>query len=246
MVKNMKAKIIHYCWFGGAPKSVLIEKCIESWRHFFPEYEIKEWNESNFDINHNLYVRQAYEMKKYAFVSDYVRFWALEQYGGLYFDTDAEVIRPFGELLDRDGFAGFETDAFIAPGLVLYVREPNHPVIRDTREWYDRARFLDDDGNRIKLNVCGIFTDILTNYGFVPNGKQQTCGGITLFPKDYFCPYDDATGTLHKTENTYAIHWYAKSWMPKKRVLRNRVTRVLHRVFGTDIRRKLQRLIGKK
>ena len=109
------------------------------------------------------------------------------------------------------------------------------------REWYDNARFLDENGERIKLNVCNIFTNILKEYGFKPNGKLQDCAGMVLYPKDYFCPFDDATGKLHKTENTYAIHWYAKSWMSKRKIIRNKLTRILHRIFGTDIRQKLKR-----
>lgn len=236
-------QIIHYCWFGGNPKSAKIEQCIASWRQYFPDWEFIEWNETNFDVSCNLYVRQAYATKKWAFVSDYCRFWALEKYGGLYFDTDVEVIRSFDDLLDNEGFAGFETETQVAPGLVLYTREPNHPVIRKTREWYDQARFLDDNGERIRINVCGIFSNILSEYAFVPNGQLQTCGGITLYPKDYFCPFDDATGLLHKTENTYSIHWYDKSWMSKGRILRNRCTRILHRVFGSDIRQRIERMI---
>lgn len=238
-------KIIHYCWFGGNSKSTVIEKCIESWKHFFAGWEIREWNENNFDINHNIYVKEAYQARKWAFVSDYVRFWALEKYGGLYFDTDVEAIRPFGELLEDEAFAGFETEKDVAPGLVLYSREPGHPLIVQTREWYDQAKFLDENGERIRINVCGVFTDILFRYGFVPNGQKQICCGMILYPKEYFCPFDDATGLLHKTENTYSIHWYDKSWMSKRRVLRNKCTRILHRIFGTNIRQKLLRIFGK-
>lgn len=232
-------KTIHYCWFGKAPKSKVILKCIDSWKKFFPDWEIKEWNESNFDVKHNIYVSQAYDCKKWAFVSDYVRFWALDKYGGIYFDTDVEVIRSFDDLLDNEAFAGFETDEFIAPGLVLYAKEPNNKVISATKEYYDNAVFLDENGERIKRNVCGIFTEILNGYGYIPNGKLQSCGGMVLYPKDYFCPFDDATGVLSKTENTYSIHWYDKSWMPMKLKIRNKITRGIHRVFGTDIKKRI-------
>ncbi len=241
----MGTPTIHYCWFGGNPKSAVIEKCIASWRKFFPDSEIIEWNEDNFDVSCNLYVRQAYEAKKYAFVSDYARFWVLEQYGGLYFDTDVEVIRPFDELLEQEAFAGFETPEYVAPGLVLYAKNPDNPIIREAKQWYEKAAFLDGNGERIKINVCGMFTDILRGHGFLPNGQLQTCRGMTLYPKDYFCPFDDATGLLTKTENTYCIHWYAKSWMSPGRVLRNKATRIIHRMFGTDIKQKLKKLVGR-
>lgn len=236
-------KIIHYCWFGHGQKTKKIEECIKSWKKYFPDWEIKEWNESNFDVHCNTYVSQAYEKQKWAFVSDYCRFWALEKYGGLYFDTDVEVIRPFDELLENKAFAGFETEKDIAPGLVLFVKEPQNKIISKTKEYYDNAKFLDENGNRIRINVCNIFTDILKAYGFVPNGQKQICGDMILYPKDYFCPFDDATGLLHKTENTYSIHWYDKSWMSKERVLRNKITRILHRVIKPEITSKIKKII---
>lgn len=234
-------KIIHYFWFGGNPLPKKTEKCIESWHKFFPDFEIKRWDETNFDINANLYIRQAYAAKKWAFVSDYARFKILEEYGGLYFDTDVEVIRPMYDLLSLEAFAAFETDRFIAPGLVLWAREPGNHIMAAMRKNYDSLSFLDDNGERIKKNVCGLFTELLTPYGFTPNGTLQVVGGMTLFPKDYFCPFDDATGVLHKTENTYTIHWYDKSWMPKKKIIRNKITRILHRIFGVDFKKKLLR-----
>lgn len=239
---TIMCKIIHYCWFGRNPKSATMEKCIASWKRYFPSWQLIEWNEENFDVRINTYVSQAYDAKKWAFVSDYVRFWALEKYGGIYFDTDVEVIRSFTPLLSDQAFVGFETDKFLNPGLVLYASKPNHAIISETRQWYDSARFLDDDGERIKKNVCNIFTDIISNYGYVPNGKTQTCGGIKLYPKDFFCPFDDTTGILTKTENTYSIHWYDKSWMPKRKILRNKITRIIHRFFGTDIKNRLKQL----
>lgn len=105
---------------------------------------------------------------------------------------------------------------------------------------------MDRNGERIRVNVCGIFTGILEKHGFVPNGQLQVCDGMTLYPQDFFCPFDDATGLLHKTENTYAIHWYDKSWMSKGRIIRNRITRLIHRWLGKDIRRKVEKLVGKQ
>lgn len=232
-------EIIHYFWFGGNPLPKKAEKCIESWKRFFPDFEIKRWDESNFDISANLYIRQAYEAKKWAFVSDYARFKVLEEYGGLYFDTDVEVVRDMSELLKNDSFAGFETNDYINPGQIMWAKEPGNQLIKEMRETYDRLSFLDENGNRIRKNVCNLFTELLSLYGFQPNGKLQVCGGMTLFPKDYFNPFDDATGLLHKTANTYTIHWYDKSWMPLRRKVRNKCTRILHRIFGSDIRQKL-------
>ena len=125
----MIPKIIHYCWFGGNPLPESAKKCIASWRKFLPDYQIKEWNEDNFDVNSIPYTQEAYEAKKYAFVSDYARFWILYKYGGLYFDTDVEVIKSFKELLENEAFAAFETEKYIAPGLVLWAKEPKNGII---------------------------------------------------------------------------------------------------------------------
>lgn len=237
----MIQKIIHYCWFGGKEKPELVNKCIRSWLKYFPDFEIKEWNESNFDINCNAYVKQAYENKKYAFVADYVRFWALEKEGGLYFDTDVEVIRPFTELLENEAFVGFETEEYVNPGQVLFAQKPNNLIVKKTREWYETASFLNENGEMIPHTVCTVFSDILKDYGFQPNGQKQVCNGMVLYPIDYFNPYDDATGRLNKTENTYAIHWYAKSWIPKSKRLRSKITRVFHRIFGKDCFKRFRR-----
>lgn len=239
-------KIIHYFWFGGAPLPKKVGKCIDSWNKHFPDFLIKRWDESNFDVNANLYIRQAYAMKKWAFVSDYARFKILEEYGGLYFDTDVEVIRPMNELLKLDAFVGFETDKQVAPGLVMYAKEPGSHVISAMRKKYEELSFLDENGNRIKKNVCGLFTELLEKYGFEGNNLLQKCGDMTIFPMDYFNPYDDATGLLHKTENTYTIHWYDKSWMSKSKVFQNKCTRLLHRYCGIDIKKKLLRVFLRK
>ena len=235
-------RVIHYIWFGKNPLPQRTRLCIDSWKRFFPDWEIRRWDENNFDLDSNLYAKQAYSVGKWAFASDYARFRLLDDFGGLYFDTDVEVIREFGDLLELEAFSGFETEKEVAPGLVLYSREPRQPVIHKTREWYEKARFLDDAGRPMTSpNVCGIFKAVLRGYGFAANNQRQNCGGLTLFPRDYFCPLDDSTGLLHRTTNTYSIHWYDKSWLPWHMILRNRCSRLLHRWLGTDIRSRLFR-----
>lgn len=238
-------KTLHYCWFGHNELPAKTLHCIESWRRYFPDFDIKRWDEGDFDVHQCQYVHEAYESKKWAFVSDYARFKILEQYGGMYFDTDVEVIRSMSDLCELEAFAGFEGTRHINPGLVLWSKGPHQQVISAMRKKYESIPFLDEQGNRIRINVCGLFTDLLDDYGLVRNGAMQTCGGMTLFPNEYFNPFDDATGVLNATENTYAIHWYDKSWMPKRRVFRNRCTRILHRILGTDIRKKVYKLVGK-
>lgn len=234
-------KKIHYCWFGGAEKSKLINKCIESWKKFFPDFEIIEWNESNFDVNRNLYTRQAYEAKKYAYVSDVARFVVLYEQGGLYFDTDVEVIKPFDDLLEEDAFSALETENYIAPGLVMWCKSTQNPIIKEMLDYYDKAMYLDENGNKLPGTVCSIFTEIMRGHGFKDGNDIKRLDGFVIYPIDYFCPYDDATGKLTKTKNTRAIHWYAKSWMSGKTVARVKVTRVIHRIFGKNSLKFLKR-----
>ncbi len=232
-------KTIHFFWFGGAEKGKTIEKCIASWKKFFPDFEIKEWNESNFDVRQNKYISQAYDAKKFAFVSDFARFKVLHEQGGLYFDTDVEVIKPFYELLERDAFAAFETEEFVAPGLVLWVKEPDNEMLGEILETYAELEFINPDGSLNTVTICKYFTDTLKNHGLRPdNGTVQQCGSFSVFPREYFCPFNDLTGVMKKTDNTCAIHWYAKSWMSKKDIIRNRATRILHRYLGVNFFRR--------
>ncbi len=235
-------KTIHYFWFGGNPKTALIEKCIASWKKYFPDFEIKEWNESNFDVRQNEYVSQAYDAKKYAFVSDFARFKVLHDEGGLYFDTDVEVVKPFYDLLEKDAFTGFETENSVNPGLVLWAKNPGNAEFSAALRVYSELNFYNDDGSQNTYAVCRIFTDILKSRGLrSDNGSVQDCDGFTVFSRDYFCPFNDLTGELKKTENTRAIHWYAKTWMTKKEIVRNRITRVIHRYFGVDFLRRFRK-----
>ena len=232
-------KTIHFFWFGGAEKGKTIEKCIASWKKHFPDFEIKEWNESNFDIRQNKYISQAYDAKKFAFVSDFARFKILHEQGGLYFDTDVEVIKPFYNLLERDAFVGFETDEFVNPGLVLWAKEPGNEMLGEILETYAGLEFVNPDGSLNTVTICKYFTDTLKNHGLKnDDGTVQQCGSFSVFPREYFCPFDDLTGVMKKNENTYAIHWYAKSWMSKKDIIRNRITRILHRYLGVNFFRR--------
>jgi len=227
-------KTLHFFWFGGAEKPRLVQKCIESWYKYLPDFEIKQWDESNFDVAQTAFTQGAWEAKKYAFVSDAARFIVLYRYGGLYFDTDVELIKPLGEILENDAFAAMENSEYASPGLVLWSKEKENPVIGEVMELYQSSSFVLPDGTFNMLTVSKYFTGVLEKYGFVKEDKLQHCGSFTIYPKECFCPYDDLTGTLHVTENTYAIHWFAKSWMKKSQIARNRVTRILHRLFGIE------------
>lgn len=248
----MIPKVIHYCWFGGKPLPKSAIKCISSWRRFFPDYEIKEWNESNFDVNAIKYTRQAYELKKYAFVSDYARFWILYNYGGMYFDTDVEVVKPMNDIIDNGPFMGIEVPAdeeknklpMVAPGLGLGA-EPGMEFYKNVMSFYGELEFVDKNGNILPGTVVSHNTNVLEKNGLKPTNNIQHVAGITIYPRDYFNPLDDATGRLNKTANTRTIHWYDKTWVDNYGPVRKWATRIVHRIFGTSFSSKIKLLFAK-
>lgn len=249
----MIPKIIHYCWFGRNPLPELAQKCIASWRKYLPDYEIKEWNEDNFDVNIIPYTREAYEAKKYAFVSDYARFWILYHYGGLYFDTDVEVIKPMDDIIARGAFMGLEKGAYrdgkpmVAPGLGLGV-EANHPFYKTMLSTYNGMTFLNADGSQKSGTVVTTTSDVLYKEGMSPSEEMQQIFGIWVYPADYFCPLDSTTGILSITENTVSIHHYDASWIDhstlsyKVHLLKNYVFRILGTRAANMFNRLLHRI----
>lgn len=213
----MIPKIIHYCWFGRNPLPPLAIKCIDSWKKYFPDYEIKEWNEDNFDVNIIPYTQEAYKAKKYAFVSDYARFWILYNYGGIYFDTDVEVIKPFDDILLRGSFMGCESDASdsnsisVAPGLGLGVNS-GHILYKSILELYKDQHFINQDGSFNLQTVVTYTTELLKRYGLRNNKGIQECSDIWIYPSEFFCPISIIDGKLRITKNTHSIHHYAQSW----------------------------------
>ena len=223
----MIPKIIHYCWFGGNPLPESAKKCIASWRKFLPDYEIKEWNESNFDVNIIPYTAEAYKAKKYAFVSDYARFWILYKYGGLYFDTDVEVIKNMDDIIAKGAFMGLEKKQAgatpncigVAPGLGLGVNpglglgvNPGLGLYKELLDVYDDKHLFSAFG-KIGETIVGITSKIMQKKGI----KRQSdgflhCGEITIYPEEYFCPKNYYTGELTITPNTCAIHHYTATW----------------------------------
>lgn len=234
----MIPKIIHYCWFGKKQKPQYILRCISSWRKWFPDYEIKEWNESNFDINLCSYTREAYSVGNYAFVSDVARFHILFYEGGLYFDTDVEIIASFDDLISSGAFMGMETQGIdgsfpnVNPGLAVGAEKGNI-VIKAILDHYQSIHYFSEDGKKSEGTVVLHTTTVLrSSFGLQPNNSIQKLGPITIYPVDYFNPFNDLTGVLEKTANTRSIHWFAKSWI-KIPFIYFRITRFVHRIFGT-------------
>ena len=208
----MIPKVIHYCWFGGAPLNDLAKKCIASWKKFCPDYEIKEWNESNFDIASNPYVKEAYTARKWAFVSDYVRLYVLYEYGGIYLDTDVELLKNIDAFLDQPAFSGFESEQSISTAIMG--SEKGGEWMEYLLSYYQNRHFILPDGRYdLKTNVITITDMTRSRYGIrLDNTYQKIDGILSLYPKDYFCPKSYETEEIKITENTCCIHHFSASW----------------------------------
>ena len=215
----MIPKILHYIWFGNNPLTPLAEECLESWRTVMPDWKIMRWDETNFDIAAApLYVRQAYEVRKYAFVSDYVRLWALEQYGGVYVDTDVKVLKSYEPLLNDTAFIGLEESKAHLPGTCVMGCEAHCKWVKDMLALYNDIEFVKTDGSLdLTTNVerMGLF---LQTKGFVPSREAQYLPDycLRIYTHDYFSPIT-STRVMRKTKNTYSIHYFAESWRDGKK-----------------------------
>lgn len=207
----MIPKIIHYCWFGRGEMPELARKCIASWHEFMPEYEYKLWNEDNFDVNAIPYVKEAYEAKKYAFVSDYVRLWALKKEGGVYLDTDVEIFKSFNDLLSYDAFAGFEGSKHSPVGTCVMASKVNGLWVSEILGAYLNRHFVKEDGTFDLITNVQFITAMMCTQGFTPDGKEQNYKDLHVFPVDYFSPRH-TTGEYIQTEHTYCDHLGMGSW----------------------------------
>lgn len=229
--KRKIPRIIHYCWFGHGEKPDLVKKCIESWKEHLHEYHIVEWNEENFDINSLPYVKEAYEAKKYAFVSDYVRVYALYRYGGVYLDTDVEVFKNFDDLLHHESFWGFEQENYIATSTIGAAK--GNPIIEIFLDSYKGKKFIKEDGSYDDLTNVAIVSGILEKQGLILNGQHQEFAGLAAFyPQTYFSPYDYINCRKFITENTYAMHHFYKSWLPPKARFKSNVKTAIAKLIG--------------
>lgn len=228
----MVPKKIHYCWFGRDKKPQLAKKCISSWKKVCPDYEIIEWNEENLNIDAYPYAKYCLENKKWAFLSDFVRLVVVAEHGGIYFDTDVELLKRPDDLLLYGAFYGFENNSNVATGLG-FGAEANHPTILAMREQYLNLKAKED--GTYPLVVCpALNTQALIPFGLKLDGSRQNIAGAEILPSDFLNPYDDPTGRLNKTSNTISVHWYTKSWMSRGSILRSRLTKPLHRIFGVN------------
>lgn len=236
----MIPKKIHYCWFGRGEMPELAKKCIESWKKYLPDYEIKEWNEDNFDMEMYPYVKEAYKCRKYAFVTDVVRLYALYTEGGIYMDTDVEVLKPLDRFLTHVAFSGFEDDENIPTGIMA--AEKGSKWAKENLEYYNNRHFIKEDGSYdVTTNVTTI-TNYMLQFGLKQNNTYQDFPGlITFYPKDYFCPKSHIDEKLYLTKNSYTIHHFSGSWIPKhRRVIRS----IILKIGGVKLKNIIKRFCG--
>lgn len=215
-------KIIHFCWMSGEDYPELIKKCISSWKEKLLDYEIKLWNADNFNVNMCRYTKEAFVAKKYAFVSDYVRLYALYYEGGIYLDSDIEVLRKFDDLLNNNAFTGFENSNSVAAWILG--SEKGNPIFKEFLEYYKDKPFILSDGTYDLTPNPILITEICKKHGLALNGKRQELDNITVYPSDFFNPYTRANEGLNITANTYCIHYYNGSWISdaKKEIIEKR------------------------
>ena len=247
-MEAMIPKKIHYVWLGKGEKNERIKKCIDSWRKFLPDYEIVEWNEDNFDINYNDFTKKSYELKKYAFTSDVIRLYALYTEGGIYMDTDVEILKPLDEFLKLPAFTGYEASSGMAPVTGLMASAPKGVWVTEQLAYYDDKHFINPDGTLDMTPNTVTISDIMVKNGFEITGKYGVYkDDMHVFPVDYFCPLT-STRVLKLTSNTCCIHHFAGSWVERTRwqKFKNFIARDLIGSKLTDKIVQLKRKLKKK
>ena len=233
----MIPKVIHYCWFGGNKLDKGAKKCIKSWKKYCPSFQIVQWNESNFDISATpKYVRDAYAAKKWAFVTDYVRLFVVNRQGGIYLDTDVELIKSLDFLLKYDAFFGFEDYSekglfFVSTGQGFGAKAGNELVQSMMRD-YETLSFIKDDGTYNYTACPHTNTHVFAEYGFNLNDKTQTINNVILMDHSYMCPKQWQTGAIKITENTISIHHFGGSWTSKKRTFSFTIKSIFRKIIG--------------
>ena len=232
----MIPKIVHYCWFGKGEKPKLAQKCIASWKKYLSDYEFIEWSEDNFDITSIKYVEEAYICKKYAFVTDYVRLYALYNIGGIYMDTDVEVLTDYDMFLHHKAFSGFESDGNVPTGMMA--AEKGNKWIGDLLKYYNDKLFIHDDGSYNLTTNTTIITNYMVEIGLrLDNTYQNFEGLVSMYPSDYFCPKDHRTGKIKLTHNSVCIHHFAGSWLEHKSMSYRlyKLKTYIMRIFGDKL-----------
>lgn len=239
----MIPRIIHYCWFGGKPIPAEYQQYIESWKKYLPDCEIKEWNEQNYNVDCIPFSREAYEAKKFAYVSDYARLKILYENGGIYFDTDVELIRGIDDILSAGPFMAFEKRSIgtreekmcVNVGLG-FACEKGNPIIKEIMDYYEHNHYMLPNGTLQQITIVAITTEVLRKHGLVASEKPlKIGGGFTIYPWDYFCPMEYLSSKIEVTENTRTIHHYSATWMSwsdKLKMKKGYISRKIKKILG--------------
>ncbi|NLO45469.1 MAG: glycosyl transferase [Clostridiales bacterium] len=234
----MIPKTIHFCWFGRGEKPALVKKCMASWRKYLSDYEFVEWNEDNFDIRLNAFVSEAYDNRNFAFVSDYARAKALFESGGIYLDTDVEVLKSFDEFLSHTMFAGFEEKNFV--GTCVMGAEKGAPLLLPYMRHYENTTYVLSDGSFYKDTNVVLLTRLLEENGLARDGTLQEVCGVTVYPRTWFSPYDYINGINYITNDSHAIHHFAQLWLPKRARMKTDLKRAAAKIIGGERLKKLR------
>lgn len=243
-------KKIHYSWFGGKEKSKFIKKCIATWKKYLPEYEIIEWNETNFNLEEHKFAKEAYDAKKYAFVSDYVRVYTIYHYGGIYFDTDIEVRSDFSDkLMDAKFVIAFERPESLMTG--FFAAQPHNPAVKDILNYYDSISFYNEDGSMKLTPNPFIFAKETAKFGLEFNGEYQEIGdGMRIYPNEIFGGYNVYDMIYTITDKTVLVHHYTASWRTVREEIPVKTKKLLLKIFGVDffrfLRKVKHRILGNK
>lgn len=212
-------KIIHLCWFGHGEYDEKMKHCLKTWEEFAPDYKVMKWDEDTFDLDSCTYVRQAYDKKRWAFVTDYVRFKVLQQYGGIYMDTDMELVKPLDDLLDNETVLSFKQQALgmkqfgLTSGIIM--TKANNTLFNPLIEQFEARSYINESGEEDVTPIAKFLTDLLRDRGIRQDNTLQSIDGVTVYPNEYLCPtidLDNNTGDVEVTENTYAIHHFTGTW----------------------------------
>ena len=240
----MIEKKIHYCWLGGTPKPQCVIDCINSWKKYFPDYEIIEWNESNLDLNFSPYAKEAYQLKKWAFVTDVARLKIVYDNGGIYFDTDVEVLKPFGDILNQEYYLGLEDKARINTGVGFGAVKGNQ-TIKTMLDAYEGVHFIKEDGTT-NFIVCPEYnTQALIKSGLIFSDGITKFRGGSIYPEEYFSPIGLLDGKKRLTNNTFSIHHFQNTWMTPRQRFKKKFMRRYGNKYMYPIWKVIKKLLGK-
>lgn len=240
--------IIHYCWFGNSKKPKSVQKYIDNWKRMLPDYQFMEWNEKNCDLENEIeYVKEAYQNKKYAFVSDYIRIKKLNEYGGVYFDTDIKVLKRFDTYIEKNKVVlGFQGVGNLGTAFIATIA--NHPLFEKFLENYAERHFIQKDGSMDQTSINVSLNPLVEAYGLDINQDefQLISEGIAIYPTEYFCAFDIENWHPVITEKSCTVHYMASSWRSLQVKTKIQILKIIFCIIGTENYDKLRKYLKRK